>query len=73
MENVQIFANDTHMRNDVKDYIIDVLKAQIITRAFNGEDVKDLAEAKKIIEISFSAMVNEFTREQVKPIVNEME
>lgn len=73
MENVRIFANDVNMRKEVKEYIIEVLKKEIITKAFNGQDVKDLAEARNIIDISFDAMVKEFTREQVKQVFNEME
>jgi len=73
MENVQIFANDVNMRKEVKEYLIQTLKGEIITRAFNGQDVKDLAEARNIIDIAFDAMVKEFTREQVKQVFNEME
>lgn len=73
METVQLFANDVRTREDVKAYIIEILKLQVIDRAFSGQDVKDLAEAKKIIDISFDAMVKEFTRNPDKPVVNEME
>lgn len=70
---IQIFVNDVKLREEVQDYIVQFLQNEIISEALNGNDVKHLAEAKKIIDKSFDAMVTEFTKRHEKPFVNEME
>lgn len=74
MERVHSFAVDVQMRNEVKDYIIDYLKEQILTRAFQGQDILGYAEAKQIIEGCFSHMNLEFGNDLPKTeYINEQE
>lgn len=73
MENVQIFANDTATKNEVKSYILTFLEKQVIEKAFSGLPITDVVEAKKVIEKAFDAMDTEFVMEHPKSPVNEME
>ena len=73
MDNVQMFATDKNMRNDVKDYIINFMALEIVRKAFNNESVAGYHEAKSIIESSFANMEKEFGTEYPKETVNEME
>ena len=73
MDRVHTFAVDKVMRAEVKEYIVDYLKAQIINRAFQNQDIVGYAEAKLIIENCFANMDKEFGGEVIKPHINENE
>lgn len=73
MDKVHLFAVDKVMREEVKEYLLDILKSQIINQAFAGNDVKGYAEAKKVIELSFAQMDIEFGDKSQKEAINEME
>lgn len=60
------------MRNDVKTYLIDFLKAQAIEKAFAKEDVSGIADANEVINKAFENLEVLFTPEsEVKEIKNE--
>lgn len=73
MEKVHTFAVDKQMRNEVKDYIIDFMKSEVIQKTFNGQDVSGYMEAKNVIERCFSNMDKEFGGDIVQEVINEME
>lgn len=73
MDRVHTFAVDKEMRAEVKDYIVNYLKEQILNRAFNNQDIVGYAEAKLIIEQCFSNMDKEFGGDVLKPYINEQE
>lgn len=73
MNKVHTFAVDKQMRDEVKDYIIDYMKSEVIQKTFNGQDVAGYMEAKNIIERCFSNMDKEFSGDIVKEFINEME
>ena len=73
MEKVHTFAVDKQMRNEVKDYIIDFMKSEVIQKTFNGQDVSGYMEAKNVIERCFAQMEKDFGGDTGKEIVNEME
>jgi len=73
MDRVHTFAVDKAMRSEVKDYIVNYLKEQILNRAFSNQDIQGYAEAKLIIEQCFANMDTEFGGEVLKPYVNEQE
>lgn len=73
MDRVHTFAVDKQMRNEVKDYIIDFMKLEIIQKTFSGFEVTGYLEAKNTIERCFANMDKEFGGDVVKEIVNEME
>lgn len=60
------------MRNDVKTYLIDFLKAQAIEKVFAKEDVSGIADANEVINKAFENLEVLFTPEsEVKEIKNE--
>ncbi len=73
MEKVHTFAVDKQMRNEVKDYIIDYMKSEIIQKTFSGQDISGYMEAKNVVERCFANMDQEFGGEVLKEVVNEME
>lgn len=73
MEYVQDFAINRFQREAVHDYITEKLKVEVIDRAFSGSDIKDLAEAKKIIDAIFKNMETEFCSKPETKVINEME
>lgn len=73
MERVHTFAVDVQMRAEVKEYMLDYLKQQIVTKVFQGQPVIGYFEAKGIIENCFANMDKEFGAEVLKPYVNEQE
>ena len=42
------------MREDVKTYLLDCLKAQAIQKAFDREDTSAIAEAKEVLDKAFN-------------------
>lgn len=59
------------MRNDVKTYLIDFLKAQAIEKAFAKEDVSGIADANEVINKAFDNLEVLFAPEsQVKELKN---
>lgn len=60
------------MRNDVKTYLIDVLKTQAIEKTFNREDTSAIAEAKDILDKAFDNLELLFSPEsEVREVKNE--
>ena len=68
-----IFARDVATREEVKQYFDFYIREQIINRAFAKQDVKDLAEAKELIDGIFSKMDYEVKSVLPKEFVNENE
>ena len=68
-----IFARDVSMREEVKEYFDMYIKTQILQRAFAKQDVKDLAEAKEVIDSIFAQMKYEVEAATPKNFVNENE
>jgi len=70
---IKSFTIDNGLREEVQLYIHEYLKKKIIERAFAGIDVKDIAEARKVIDEAFNQMVLEYVRIFDLPEVNENE
>ncbi len=68
-----IFARDVATREEVKEYIDSYIKEQLLQRAFARQDIKDLVEAKEVIENVFSQMKYEVEAATPKNFVNENE
>ena len=73
MDKVHTFAVDKVMRQEVKDYIIDFMKQEIVQKTFGGQEVQGYHEAKNIIERCFANMDTEFGTEYLKEFINENE
>jgi len=54
------FYADRAMQEAWTTFIVEVLKEEIIKKAFRGEDVKAIAEARKILEKAFSSLYDVF-------------
>jgi len=68
-----IFARDVATRTEVKEYFDMYIKTQILQRAFAKQDVKDLAEAKEVIDGIFAQMEYEVKAANPQEFVNENE
>lgn len=55
-DRVSIFARDVKTRDEVYRHMVEFLSDMVIQRAFNGKEVKDLAEAKLVIDIFFATL-----------------
>jgi hypothetical protein len=55
-DKVSLFARDVKTRDEVHQHMIEFLSDMVIQRAFNGKDVKDLAESKLVIDTFFSTL-----------------
>jgi hypothetical protein len=64
MNPLQNFYENTPVREAVHAYLIETLREEIIVRAFQGQDVKDVAEAKKIIDKSFAKLNGNFAKKK---------
>jgi hypothetical protein len=73
MDNIQTFAINRGLREDVQKYLNDFLKEKVIERAFMGNDVKDLAEARRVIDEAFAQIVADYIRDPEMKVINEME
>lgn len=71
MDRLHTFAVDKVMRTEVKDYLIEFLAKEVVVRAFAGQDVKDLAEARNCINRCFAQMDKEFGVEYTAEVINE--
>jgi len=67
------FARDVAMRDEVKEYFDMYIKGKILERAFAKQDVKDLAEAKEVIDGIFAQMKYEVEAATQKNFINENE
>jgi hypothetical protein len=54
------FVENEVMKNTVKAYMISVLEKRIVSEAYAGKDVKAVAEAKKVIDKTFSEIESMF-------------
>jgi hypothetical protein len=50
------FYNNENERETVKAFMIETLKEIAIERAFNGEDIKGIPDAKNLVEVMFSKL-----------------
>lgn len=73
MDNLHLFTINKPMREDVQEFLHNYLKGKIIERAFQGQPVNDIAEAKRVIDESFNLLVKEFVAKPDEPIINESE
>lgn len=73
MDNIQSFAINRGLREDVQKYLLDYLKEKVIERAFRGHDVKDIAEARRVIDEAFAQIVSDHIRDPETKVINEME
>jgi hypothetical protein len=73
MDNIQTFAINRGLREDVQKYLNDYLKEKVIERAFMGYDVKDLAEAHRVIDEAFAKIIAEYIQTPETKVINEME
>lgn len=53
MDPLKEIARNPVMLEALKEHLTITLKDEIITRAFRGQEVKDIAEANKVIEKAF--------------------
>lgn len=60
-DKISLFARDVKTRDEVHMHIIEFLSDTVIQRAFSGKDVKDLAEAKTIIDTYFATITKAVT------------
>lgn len=65
-DKVFLFAKDVRTRDEVHNHIVEFLADTIIQRAFSGKEVKDLAEAKSIIDIYFASITKIVTHNPEK-------
>lgn len=70
METLKQFANDSHMLEDVKDYVIKSLEKQIITDAFAGNEVTYATKAKQSLQEAFSQLQADYKVKANKPIID---
>jgi hypothetical protein len=68
-----IFARDVATREEVKEYFDQYIKGKILERAFAKQDIKDLAEAKELIDGIFAQMEYEVKSMTPDKFVNENE
>jgi hypothetical protein len=68
-----IFARDVATRAEVKEYFDQYIKGQILQRAFAKQDVKDIVEAKELIDGIFNQMDYEVKASSTEQFVNENE
>lgn len=50
------FYNDEHLREEVKEFLIEHLAEIAVKKAFAGEDVAGIADARKAILSAFSEL-----------------
>ena len=68
---MESFAINVKMKEEVKEYILSFLIEKVIQNAFNGKEVKDIVEAKKIIEEVFLHIETEYSSKIPKEVTNE--
>lgn len=56
MDRLQQFYLDEATRDDVKNFMMNVLEEVAVERVFGGKDVVGILEAKELIEKSFSKL-----------------
>lgn len=56
MNPLVIFYRDETMRNTVKEFMVAQLEQMAIDRTFNKEDVVGIAEAKELVDKTFSKL-----------------
>jgi hypothetical protein len=54
------FYDNNVIRDAVHDYLISFLEEKVIERAFAGKEVKDIAEAKTVIEKAFANLEGKY-------------
>lgn len=64
------FNQDVHTKEAVKEYIIQVLRDEAVSRAFNGGETKHLADAKLVLEQAFEKMDLDYPT-KVEQIIND--
>lgn len=50
---IQEFFHDKSTRKEVQDYLAEFLNAEILKRAYKGEDTKSVGEAKVVLDKAF--------------------
>lgn len=56
MNPLVIFYRDETMRDAVKDFMVAQLEQMAIDRTFNKEDITGIAEAKELVDKTFSKL-----------------
>jgi hypothetical protein len=68
MDTLRNFYENAPIREAVHAYLIDSLRDEILSRAFLGKDIKDIAEAKKVIDKAFANLNGKYAKKrEVKP------
>lgn len=70
--NVNQFYNSP-MRDDVRSFIMDVLKEETQKKVFSRLDVSGIADAKEILDKAFQLMAAEFEPKKKQEYYNEAE
>lgn len=60
MEPLKEIAKNPVLLEALKAHLENTLKDEIITRAFRGQEVKDIAEANKVIEKAFITLEKKY-------------
>ena len=72
MTSLQQFYNDTDMKENVYNYLIEEMEREAIRRVFNKEDVSAIADAKEVIEKAFYNLEVLFNKKaETKEQINE--
>lgn len=70
--NVNQFYNSP-MRDDVRTFIMDVLKEETQKKVFARQDISGIADAKEILDKAFQLMASEFEIKKERQVINEAE
>ena len=68
---VQDFYNNKVMREAVREYIESCLEVEVVDKVFKREDVSHIADARDLLDTSFSQMEAEFKPKEVINQINE--
>jgi hypothetical protein len=66
MKSLLEFYNNSELKNNVHEYLIEFLKEEGVKRIFDKEDVSSLADAKEVIDKAFQNLENMFEKKPKK-------
>lgn len=61
------------MRDDVREFIMNILREETQRKVFARQDVSGIADAKEILDKAFQTMANEFEPKKKQEVVNDAE
>lgn len=70
MNPLRNFYNNTHEREAVRSFMVDVLKEIAVERSFTGESVVGIKEANEMIERVFNELEQKYGKIQEPIITN---